>query len=326
MPPRCPNADCPRHLDPQPGFFRRRGYYYPACRPHGVPRFVCRSCGRGFSRQTFRADYRDHRPDLNGYLFLLLTAGLGLRQTSRYLGLSLQCTQMKFRKIARQVRNLNQNLRGPLAPGSRLQFDELETFEERRNTRPLTLPVLIETGSRFVIWTESAPIRPRGTMTEARKRAIAHDEARFGRRVDRSERAIRNTLSKGAELVRDLKAVVLDTDEKSSYPRLATEAFGADRIVHRKTNSKLPRQTWNPLFPINHTEAMARDLVSRLRRESWPRLLTSQDSRRRRPRWSRAIASVWLIGKSGLNVPRARVLGVLSWIARSPNTSRRSFG
>ena len=27
--------------------------------------------------------------------------------------------------------------------------------------------------------------------------------------------------------------------------------------------------TWNPLFPINHTEAMARDLMGRLRRESW---------------------------------------------------------
>ncbi|MEM7205937.1 MAG: hypothetical protein AAF628_37125, partial [Planctomycetota bacterium] len=27
--------------------------------------------------------------------------------------------------------------------------------------------------------------------------------------------------------------------------------------------------TWNPLFPINHTEAMARNLTGRLRRESW---------------------------------------------------------
>jgi len=27
--------------------------------------------------------------------------------------------------------------------------------------------------------------------------------------------------------------------------------------------------TWNPLFPINHTEAMARDLMGRLRRDSW---------------------------------------------------------
>ena len=35
------------------------------------------------------------------------------------------------------------------------------------------------------------------------------------------------------------------------------------------TNSKLARTTWNPLFPINHTEAIMRDLMGRLRRESW---------------------------------------------------------
>ena len=27
--------------------------------------------------------------------------------------------------------------------------------------------------------------------------------------------------------------------------------------------------TWNPLFPINHTEAMIRDLLGRMRRQSW---------------------------------------------------------
>ena len=39
--------------------------------------------------------------------------------------------------------------------------------------------------------------------------------------------------------------------------------------MHHTTPSKVPRMDWNPLFPINHTEAMARDLMGRLRRESW---------------------------------------------------------
>jgi hypothetical protein len=63
--------------------------------------------------------------------------------------------------------------------------------------------------------------------------------------------------------------VVLRTDEKSTYPGLAEQAFGPGRLEHLCTNSKLARKTWNPLFPINHTEAMARDLCGRLRRESW---------------------------------------------------------
>jgi transposase-like protein len=269
QPPRCPNHRCPQHARPGPRFFLRKGYYHPLCRTHPVPRFQCRTCGRGFSRQTFRADYRDHRPDLNAPLFVSLATGLGQRQTARNLGLSLRCCQLKFRKFGRHLWRLNLNLRGPLPEGSRLQLDELETYEGRRNSRPLTLPLLLERESRFVIWAESAAIRPRGRMSAARERAIAEDERRFGPRRDDSERAVRRTLRRGARLATELERVELETDEKSTYPRLAREAFGAERLVHRTTNSKLARTTWNPLFPVNHTEAMARDLLGRLRRESW---------------------------------------------------------
>jgi hypothetical protein len=239
------------------------------CRPRGVPRFVCKTCGKGFSRQTFRSDYRDHRPHLNADVFRLLASGLGLRQTSRLTGLTRRCTEMKFRKIARHLLGLNANLRGPLPPDSSLQFDELETYEGRRNTRPLTLPILIEKENRFVVAARSAPIRPRGKMTPARLEAIAADEERFGPRKDESSQAIRRVLAAAVPLVKGLQGVVLHTDEKSTYPGLAREAFGEDRLDHHTSSSKLPRLNWNPLFPINHTEAMARDLTGRLRRESW---------------------------------------------------------
>jgi hypothetical protein len=44
-------------------------------------------------------DYRDHRPDLNPKLFELLASGVGLRQSSRVLGLSRRCLELKHRKI-----------------------------------------------------------------------------------------------------------------------------------------------------------------------------------------------------------------------------------
>ena len=268
-PPRCPNRRCPNHSRPQPRFYTRQGSYHPKCRAWKVPRFRCRSCKRSFSRQTFRADYRDHRPALNVPLFRSMTSGVGLRQTARDLGLSLRCTELKFRKIARHLRRMNLNLRGPLPEDSKLQFDELETFETRRNTRPLSVPILIERESRFVVWAEAAPIRPRGKMTAARKAAIREESRRLGPRKDLSARSVLRTLRRGADLVKELSHVVFESDEKSSYPRLARKAFGASRLEHRKTNSKLVRTSWNPLFPINHTEAMVRDLLGRLRRESW---------------------------------------------------------
>jgi hypothetical protein len=214
-------------------------------------------------------DYRDHRPDLNPRLLQSLASGLGLRQSSRNLRLSLRCTELKFRKIARHLRRLNLNLRGPLGESSTFQLDEIETYEERRNTRPLSVPVLIETKSRFVVWAEAATIRPRGKRTPARQAAILEDELRFGRRRDRSRRALQRTLRRGADLLGNLRSIVFETDKKSSYAGLAARAFGRDRLVHRTTSSRLPRTTANPLFPINHTEAMLRDLSGRLRRESW---------------------------------------------------------
>jgi len=269
VPPRCPNLDCSQHQQPVPGFYSHHGFYHPRCRAYPVPRFRCGECRRTFSRQTFRMDYRDHRPDLNAPLYRLLNSGVGFRQSARVLGLSRQCTEAKFWKHARHARFLNESLRGLLRKGASFQFDEFETFEGRRNTRPLTVPVLIERNSRFIIWAESATIRPRGTMTEARKRAIAREEKRLGRRIDHSRSAIRTTLRKGARLCKQLAFILLETDEKSSYPGHARRAFPKHRIEHRTTNSKCPRTPWNPLFPINHTEARLRDLMSRLRRESW---------------------------------------------------------
>ena len=268
-PPRCPYTSCSEHRSSRPRFYRRNGYYHPKCRPHPVARFLCLSCRRGFSRQTFRCDFRDHRPDLNPRLFRLLCSGVGLRQSSRLLGLSLRCTELKFRKLGRHLTHLNLNFRTPLPAGSRLQFDELETYEGRRNTRPLTLPILIETRTRLMLWAESATIRPRGRMTQARRRAIVWETAKFGPRRDRSRPSILRTLRRGAALTRGLECVVFESDEKTVYPGLVERAFKGQVVDHTRTSSRLPRDVRNPLFPIDQTEAMERDLVSRLRRESW---------------------------------------------------------
>jgi len=269
QPPRCPHRDCPAHAAPPRGFCTSHGSYEAKCRPRPIPRFRCKLCGRTFSRQTFRADYYDHRPSLNTKLFLLLASGIGLRQSARVLGLSRSCTELKARKIGRHARRLNVNLRGELASGTWLQLDELETYETRRNTRPLTVPVLIATASRFVIWAESAPIRPRGKMTESRRKAIAEEEERFGPRKDLSRQSLQRTLSRGVDMVPAGNYVYVDTDEKLVYPELLREAFSQHRVLHRTTNSQRERTVWNPLFPINQTEAIMRDLMGRLRRESW---------------------------------------------------------
>ena len=268
-PPRCPYLSCPNHLQSGPLSFRSHGSYRALCRPHPIPRFRCSGCLRTFSRQTFRMDYRDHRPDLNARLFQYLASGLGLRQSSRNLRLSLRCTELKFRKIARHLRRLNLNLRSPLRDTARFHFDELETYEEQRNTRPLSVALLVASDSRYIVWAQSAPIRPRGKMTEQRREALEKAEKQHGVRRDLSLSNAARTFARGTDMTRDLHAITLETDEKSTYPALARRAFGEERLVHHRTSSELVRTTWNPLFPINHEEALMRDLMGRMRRESW---------------------------------------------------------
>ena len=268
-PPFCPYRSCSAHLKPPTNHYSRHGQYHPKCRSRSVPRFRCKSCNRTYSRQTFRLSFRDHKPHLNLELLQLLTSGVGLRQSSRVLKLSRRCLELKARTLGAHFEHLNRNLRGPLKDNACLQMDEIETYEEKRRERPVTFPIIIETKSRFIIWGESGTLSPRGRMNITRREAIEADSMAFGPRRDESKETVRSTLSKAASMVEVLKNVTVQTDEKSTYPSLLREAFGGDRLVHQTTSSQRERTIQNPLFPINQTEAIARDLLGRLRRESW---------------------------------------------------------
>ena len=270
-PPRCPYADCPAHRIErysESRFYTRQGFYRPKCRAHPVPRFRCRECGRGFSRQTFRQDYRDHKPHLNARLLELLANGLGLRQCGFLLKLSRRCTELKARKIARHLASFNRNLLDQFPEGCSFQMDEMETFETERGVCPLTLPVLLEQESMFIVAAESAPIRPSGRMSQSRLAAIARRERLEGPRKHESRSCLKRVLRRGAKYCKKLSRVRIDSDEKTTYPGLLRQAFGR-RHEHRTTSSLLPRDTRNRLFPINHMNAMSRYLTGRLRRRSW---------------------------------------------------------
>ncbi|MFT4543366.1 MAG: transposase-like protein [Planctomycetota bacterium] len=265
-PPFCPRPDGRNHKSPQPRFFVYFGTYPAKCRAHRVQRYQCKTCRSTFSRQTFRTDYRDHKPHLNSLLFRLVSSGVGTRQCTRFINIFLRCTDFK---LGRHARHRIQSLIEPLTGTVSFHLDEIEADEGRRNARPWSVPILLLSHSRYIIWAELAPIHPRGKMTEKRLQAIARSEGRHGHRLDQSRASLVRTFLYGEAIAKRADNIVLSTDEKSSYGGLATKAFGKRRLDHRKTDSKLMRDTRNPLFAINHEEAVIRDLMGRLRRESW---------------------------------------------------------
>jgi len=249
----------------------RKGFFHRACDGRRIQRFQCQSCGRKFSSQTFRFTYRLRKPQLRLQLYRLLTSKVTMRQAARIMGCSRHTVERLHRRMGAVCQDFHQlRLRhfGTNIAGS-FQLDELETFETDRLLRPVTVPVLIEKHSYFVIHIAVAPMGPRGNLRPAAKRRRQREFARFGKRVNGSRRAVKETLNVLQEALHPDQLLDIQTDRKSSYRRLVHELF-PDRLgTHVRESSRRRRDYSNILFPINHTLAMMRDGVSRLVRRSW---------------------------------------------------------
>lgn len=280
-PHRCPNEHCPSNAtnapssdNSTPSFaFHRKGSFDRACDLRVVQRFKCLLCRRGFSSQTFRLDYRYHRPRLHLALFPRLVSKGSLRQAARELSCHRDSLLLRLGRVGPHSSWLTQAFlerHKRLGPGLQgtFQLDELETFECDRRLRPVTLPVLIHARSRFVVHAQSAALPARGGLRPCDQARLEAAEKRFGKRTSGSREAVTACF----ELLRSKRAkgtsLVLWTDQKHSYPSIL-KAVLKERFQHRTVHSKEPRGMKNPLFPINHTLAMLRDGMGRLVRRNW---------------------------------------------------------
>ena len=258
------------HRAPVGRFFQRNGSFRTLCRSCPIPRFRCKVCGKRFSRQTFRIDYRDKKPYLNAEVAVRLTSGTGLRRIALALGVRRKTVERKFHKIGAHMRRLHENTIGNFGDGLLdLVLDELETFENCRRTRPLTVPVLVEANCYYIVHTASGTLPPRGRLDAADRARVRLDARRFGKRRNRSSHAVRRVLGFAARHCKNAARIRVRSDKKTSYVRLLRNAFGESRLAHQRVSSRAPRTPWNPLFPVNLTNAMLRDLMGRLHRRSW---------------------------------------------------------
>jgi len=264
-PPFCPHRHCRDNLTPRPGFARRHGHFFSNYRGRLVPRYRCRGCGRTFSYSSFRYAYRQKKPHIDAALLELLCSGVSLRGAARLLAINRKTVTRKLHRLGRHAQRLqravvqNRRLRG------HFQLDELETFESNRY-QPVTVPLLIEKRTYFLAGLATGPLRRRGRMTRRQKARRAAHERLHGRRPTGSDAAVRRCL---AVLARHAEGVIrLDSDRKPSYGRIGRRLLGR-RFRHATHDAKRRRDRTNPLFPINHTNAMTRYGLARLRRRTW---------------------------------------------------------
>jgi transposase-like protein len=275
-PPFCPDRNCPNHLQPARFFYKRTGYYKPQCRTEPVPRFKCKTCNRGFSRQTFRADYGHRRPEINVAMLEMIVSGTGLRQIARMLKIGSRSIQARLRRFGTLHTKLHDRLCPSLPAGRTFVFDEEETYEAA-SIRPLTVPLVVEAETWFVVSTAVGTIRRRAKKGSKRREKQDREEEERGVRRDQSAKCVKQMLEALQRRVPEGSLELL-SDEKPSYQKIVQELFG-ERATHVTISGEAPRTPANPLFPVNNTIAMTRDNCGRLRRDSWLVSKRAQDLR-----------------------------------------------
>jgi transposase-like protein len=273
LPSRCPSERCPSHTE-VPFAYHCKGRFSRKVDGRIVQRYQCVVCHKGFSSQTFRLDYRIQKPWLPLSVGLLLASKVSLRQTGRLLGSKLDTVLHHLQLVAEHAREIHQlflarhKRDGPGLQGT-FQLDELETFETDRRLFPLTVPILIDKRTWFVVHAETGTLPARANLRERdQKRKEAHEKATGTKRVSRSKEATTACFVALREHLAADATIDLQTDEKKSYKRILREVLGP-RVRHQWTNSKVVRNRANLLFPINNTLAQARDNLGRLVRRNW---------------------------------------------------------
>jgi hypothetical protein len=272
LPPHCPRDGCASRSGGSAFAWQRKGRYRRWCDGRIVQRFFCRTCRRYFSTQTFRLDYRLQLPEIHYDVFDTFVSKVTQRQAARNLSCTRKTVVHRLRLLAQHSRDFHTralqrvSARGGLE--GKFQLDELETFENSRRLAPLTVPILAERVSYFVVDMKVAPLPPRGNLRPAERERKHEREKDDGPRRSGSRAAVKACFQTLAEVCKPFSTILISTDFKSTYPGILREVM-TQPYVHTQHISTAVRDYYNPLFPINHTLAMMRDGVSRLVRRSW---------------------------------------------------------
>ena len=260
-PPACPYPDCAYHRKPPPDFFRPAGLYRTRGYPGGLRRFRCLGCWRTFSIRRFSVEFRLHKPECTSEAISRLVSSVSLRQAARLPDHHL-CRSSLERRLLRFGLHGQRLLRRSarlLTLSGEFYLDEAESFEESRLKKPLTIPILVHGESRFVI---SAHV---GSLPA--RRGVRERFPDLPPRPNRSNCVVSRALERLVRIA--MPGSVLKTDLKPSYASVLRRLDLEGKLFHERVSSKIRRDEWNPIWIANHTLAMQRDGLSRMRRRTW---------------------------------------------------------
>lgn len=233
-PPHCPWRDCSKHrLESIDSFsYSRIGFYTRKNDGRRIQRFICHSCKRTFSQQTFSCTYFLKRPELLHPTAAGLNAGSAHRQLARTLGCSHSTITRLSARLGRhslllQAKALDQlqELRETIV------FDHFETFAFSQ-WDPVGVATPVGDRSWFVYGLDPAPHRRGGHQTRFQRRKRAQRKVPPPPR-GQVARSCKRTLDLLASKLPPRGKLQINSDDHTAYAPAFRRHPAACRLDHQ---------------------------------------------------------------------------------------------
>jgi hypothetical protein len=142
---------------------------------------------------------------------------------------------------------------------SYVQFDEMETFEVSK-LQPVAISLAVRPKTGEIIDVGIATMKAKGHLADlAWLKGIERDDTR-----DDARRSVMATVARCAK-----DRITVASDALACYPKIIKAAMPQADIKQIPAGRKDPDGRFDSLFGINHTCALLRHDLSRLRRKTW---------------------------------------------------------
>lgn len=191
----------------------------------------------------------------------MICNGMGVRRIAQVLNTTPKTVQnkIKFLAVLCEKFHLNHFTNWQVKP--RFQFDEMWSVK-KGETHTLTIPVVVEKESYFIVSARSAHI-----YSKHRYRSVkARSDNNRRDKINVWDLVILQAIDR-VNIMKPCGRIIMDTDGETRYPQFLQQVFG-NRLVHNRYVASIPEEAIK-LFPINNTMACMRAELGKVKRESW---------------------------------------------------------
>lgn len=266
----CPNEDCDNHDSPAKGWYIKKGYYKLKHNHQPVPRYQCKLCKRKFSSQTFKDTHNQKKPFLNDQIFQFYSSAMTQRRLAKTLKCNRKTIVRKFLFLANKAQNIHEEkLKKGEIKTSYVQFDEMETYESTK-LKPVSIALAVRPKTGEILGIDVGSMKAKGHLAD--RYALKYSEER----QDTRDESRTNVLDMVALCAKE--SVTIASDAHPSYEKLFRKAVPHAEIKQIPQGKQRKfGHAHDELFMINHTCALLRQDLSRLRRRTW---ITTKDIER----------------------------------------------